>query len=104
GAWATGGRCRRPRRARASGWRSLSTSDFRSPIDLRRIPLDDPGHDVNLRPGLGPVPFLDRFPHTGERLHAVSGVEAGSVNLMAEPWPSRQPFRPGESLLDMHQD
>ncbi len=53
---------------------------------------------------LAPLMLLDGFANGRERLHAVSGVVARSVDVMAIPAASRQPFVAKKILFEVHEN
>ena len=76
---------------------SLSEEGARG-ADLVREFLDAIGGFFDVFLGLAPLALFEALANSGKGLYAVAGVEAGRVDLVAEPWTAgealfaRQPF------------
>ena len=67
-------------------------------LNLPRVVLDHLRHDLDLLVRFLPVLLLDGLAHAGQSLDAVARVEAGRVDLMAEPRAPRQTFRSASAI------
>src|SRR5262249_26079478 len=109
---------RRSRRStscsRGSGWRSCwpipsgASPPLPEPalphrsgglLDPRGLSLENPREHRNPLRGELPVLLLDRLPDGGKRLDAVARVEAGRIDFVLEPRPSRKTFAGEEQSL-----
>src|SRR5258705_709364 len=81
----------------------LSSRNLRGTLHLGGICLEDVGDALDLLIRFRPSALLDGFANAGKGLHAVAGVEARRVYLMAIPGTARQALFAGESLLDVHE-
>ena len=68
---------------------------------MLRQTLERRGGDLGLLSGFFPVAVLDGFADSGQCFYAVAGVEAGGVDLVAEPWAAGEASLGDEGALGL---
>src|ERR1051326_2635502 len=71
-------------------------------MNVRSFGFENASRGGDLRVNVAPLFLLDRFADGGKRFGFVTGVLAGGVHKMFEPWAARQTLFESELLLALH--